>query len=438
MGGRIDYLSGRMAGLSDVSEPSVALVNPPDPPEGRAVREGAGGMGTLAPPGGFAYPPHMLATAAASLEGAGIPFTLLDAVAEGWRAAEVLSRIPAGALAVVQVSHATRAADATFLREMRQARPDVCVLLVGAAVADASWLAEDLADATLLGEPELALPAVVRAVRDGARGGLTPAALGVSGYDERGRVTDLDALPFPAWDRVPWRFYQLLSVFGSRGCPDGCRYCPYVLGLGDRFRPRSVERVLAELQWLAERFAPPRVVFRDPVFAQDRERVLALCEGMRRVNMSLPWECESRPEHFDRALLEAMRAAGCTTVKIGVESADPDMLVSLGRVASVEEAEGYVQHALDVAQAAVDVGLTCRVFVMTGLPGETEAAVRRTARFLRRLPKAVRIHIKPFVWYPGLAIGPGPGVQDAHLAALRRAAASRGTSWWGRLRSWVR
>ncbi|HEY63670.1 MAG TPA: hypothetical protein G4O02_03785, partial [Caldilineae bacterium] len=81
---------------------------------------------------------------------------------------------------------------------------------------------------------------------------------------------------------------------------------------------------------------------------------------------------------------------------------------------------------------------TCRVFVMTGLPGETEEAVHRTARFLRRLPKAVRVHIKPFVWYPGLALEPSPGVREAYLSALQKAADSRGVSWWGRLRSWVR
>jgi radical SAM superfamily enzyme YgiQ (UPF0313 family) len=174
------------------------------------------------------------------------------------------------------------------------------------------------------------------------------------------------------------------------------------------------------------------------VFARERDRVVALCRGIRQAGLTLAWECESRPEHFDRELLAEMRAAGCTTVKTGVESADPDLLVAVGRVANVNEAERYVQHAAEVAQAAVEVGLICRVFVMTGLPGETREAMRQTARFLQRLPRAVRVHVKPFIWYPGLALPPGLGVREDWLAALQAAADAREAGLWARLRRRVR
>ncbi|MCD6291545.1 MAG: radical SAM protein [Anaerolineae bacterium] len=416
----------------------VVLINPPDPLEARAVREGAGGMGALSPSGGFSYPPHTLAVIAASLHRAGMPSSFVDAVAADWRFPDVLAQVPSEAVAIVQVSHATRDADAEFLRRLRQARPGVRSLVVGPAAVDAFWLSDGLAHAALVGEPDLAVPAAVQALLDGARGRLTPGALGVPGYDEHGRVMDLDALPFPAWDQVPWRAYGFLTLFSSRGCPDKCRYCPYVLGMGDRLRARAVDRVVEELRWLAERFAPPRVIFRDPVFAHDRDRVLALCEGIRRAGILLPWECESRPEHFDRALLEVMRAAGCATVKIGVESADPELLVALGRVADADEAASYIQHAREVAQAAADLGIVCRVFVMTGLPGETRTSVRLTADFLRQLPRASRVHIKPFTWYPGLGLPPGLGVREEWWNMLQRGASARGGGWRARIRSWLR
>ncbi len=427
-----------MAGLSNVSALPIVLVNPPDPPGQRAVREGAGTLGALSPADGFAYPPHTLAVSAAVLRDMGRPGRVLDAVGERWSVAQTLDQVPAQTIAVIQVSYPTREADAAFLTRLRAQRPQVLSLLIGPAASDLMWLARDLCDAVLLGEPELALPAAVQALHEGARGTLTPRALGVPGYDARDRVLDLDALPYPAWDRVPWQAYGLLSLFGSRGCPDECRYCPYVVGMGDRFRARSVDGVLAEMRWLAERFAPPRLFFRDPVFARDRARVLALCEGIRRAGLQLPWECESRPEHLDRELLEAMRAAGCTTVKIGVESADPELLVRLGRVADADQARTYVRRAAEVVRDAVAVGLICRVFVMVGLPDESESAVRRTADFLRHLPEAARIHIKPFTWYPGLKLPPGPGDQEARVAILQAAAAARGTGLWARVRSWVR
>ncbi len=427
-----------MAGLADVSAPPIALVNPPDPPDARAVREGAGGLGSLASAGGFAYPPHMLAACAAALRREGTSCHLVDAVGAGWSPAQTLAEIPMGGIAVVQVGYRTREADAAFLAALRARDPAARVLLIGPDAGDPMWLERGLGDAVLLGEPELALPAAIQALRAGARGALTPRALGVPGYDARGWLVDLDALPYPAWELTPWRAYGFLSLFSSRGCPDGCRYCPYVVALGDRVRARSVEGVLAEMRWLAERFAPPRVLFRDPVFARERARVLALCAGIRRMGLRLAWECESRPEHFDRELLAAMRAAGCTTVKIGVESADPELLVRLGRVADIDQAREYVRQAAGVVRDAVAVGLICRVFVMVGLPGESDLAVRRTADFLRRLPDAARVHIKPFVRYPGVKLPAAPPARDDRLAVLREALAARQAGLWARMRSWIR
>ena len=73
-------------------------------------------------------------------------------------------------------------------------------------------------------------------------------------------------------------------------------------------------------------------MFRDPVFAHDRSRVLALCSELRHLGHATPWECEGRPEHFDNRLLRLLRDVGCDTIKIGLESADPEVLVAIGHV----------------------------------------------------------------------------------------------------------
>ena len=180
----------------------------------------------------------------------------------------------------------------------------------------------------LVGEPEGMFPQVAQKL---AAGEDLPFLihvddLGLDGYDD-GWCTVLDALPFPAWDLVPVERYRFLSIMGSRGCDQKCAYCPYVSAQGCSFRGRSPNSIVAELSWLAENYAPARVVFRDPVFAHDAARVTAICDWIARhpeigAGTRFSWECESRPDHFDGPMLARMKQAGCGWIKIGLESVD--------------------------------------------------------------------------------------------------------------------
>lgn len=360
--------------------------------------------------GGFVYPPHLLATAAAALRHDRWRVAGLDAVALGLDAEDVLARLPQVDLLILPVSFATLAADRAFLNELREHKPLLKVLAIGPALSylQVAHALNDLADLLLSGEPELALPAAAQRLLAGElRPGqvLNPYTLAQAAYQPSGVLADLDAAPLPAWDvfMTGETRYPFLTILSSRGCPAGCAFCPYVAAQGKEHRSQSPARTADELAYLAERFRPAHVVFRDPVFAHDRSRVLALCAQLRHRGLKQSWECESRPEHFDNRLLRAMHAAGCTTVKMGVESADPELLVALGRVRDEPAAKVYLQRAAEVIGVCRELGLVCRVFVMVGLPGQTRAALETTAAWLRQVRPA-RLHVKPFHWYPGIGL----------------------------------
>jgi radical SAM superfamily enzyme YgiQ (UPF0313 family) len=303
-------------------------------------------------------------------------------------------------------------------------------------------------DAVLVGEAEGFVGAALRHLhteeRPSAQQLLTPDMVGVSGYDAQGLIQDLDALPFPAWDLLPHEEYDLLTVLSSRGCPDHCAFCPYAAAQGHRFRTRSVENVLAELAWVGERFRPARLVFRDPVFAHSRERVVEICEGMLNRGLHLRWECESRPEHFDADLLRLMQRAGCQWVKIGLETTDEALLQDLRRVASAQQAVEYLHHVADVVRICGQIRLQCRLFVMAGLPGQDVAMAHSTRRFVERL-NPTALNVKLCERYPGTAVQALAGGDDAAqmevlqqaqvTVASRRPSPSlfaRGRRWLGR------
>ncbi len=401
---------------------SVNLVNPPSAPGTTANREGAAGLGVVYPsPGAFLYPPHTLAIAAATLRSAGYHAQAFDGVV----AAPPRELAQADAI-VVFVSWASLDTDLAFIAQLRRQTSarlltfGPAMRFVGQQVLDGSPV-----DAVLVGEAEGFIAAAVQYLLDAAMPTtaqwLGPRSMQASGYDEEGFIEDLDSLPFPAWELLPYKQYPLLTVMSSRGCPDLCTYCPYAAAQGHRLRTRSVPNILAELKRLQTHFQPSRVVFRDPVFAHERERVVELCTAMLDAGLSLKWECESRPEHLDRDLLRLMQRAGCQWVKVGLETTDATLLEQLKRVQSAEQADEYLRHTAEVVNICREIGLHCRLFVMAGLPGQNAAMAEHTKRTVQRMrPDALNVKLcEP---YPGTGLPSEiEGDHVEQMAILRQA-----------------
>ncbi len=437
-------------------KPSVLFIIPQGLPDMASFHEATVGMGRLEPaPLRFPYPPQTVAACLAAIREAGLAGEVIDTLAEPQPLADVLARIaghPADVVAVL-VSQGTALADENFLRllrapngvlrapdgvlrapdgALRWRQPGRRVLLFGpsAGFVAEEWLAAGLATAALSGEPEGAIAEAVQAVAEGqARGLLAAHSLCPTRYTGD-LLADLDGLPWPAWDAIPWHPYQMVSLLSSRGCPAGCHFCAYTVAQGRQFRSQSIERTVAEWAWIARQIQPPYLLIRDPVFAHDRARVEGLCREIIAQRIQLPWACESRPEHFDRDLLRLMRQAGCVTVKIGMESGDPALLAAIGRVKEAAEAEEYLAQVQRVAEECGRLGLRCRVFVLTGLPGQSAESLARTEAALRRLVPQATVHARRYHCYPGTALqGPGVTVPAETLAWLERANQPRPAVW---------
>ena len=292
-------------------------------------------------------------------------------------------------------------------------------------------------DHVLAGEPEAMLPAACRVLAGDSsvrrlRRMVSAGDLGRPGMDAGGRIEDLDSLPFPAWDLVPLPRYGFVTLLSSRGCDDTCAFCPYAVGMGRHLRRRAPRLVLDEMAWLAATVRPKRLIVRDPVFARERSRVEEICRGMIERKLALAWECESRPEHFDRDLLRLMQRAGCTTIKLGLESTSAAVLHGVHRLP--DDAEAYLQQTAHLVEVCRELDMGCRLFTMTGLPGQTDEDVAAAVAFLRRV-RPTGISVKPFHRYPGLPLPPADATEErergirqarlmeSELAGMRPAAA---------------
>ncbi|HEX6838015.1 MAG TPA: radical SAM protein [Polyangia bacterium] len=260
------------------------------------------------------------------------------------------------------------------------------------------------------GEGEEALPELADAV-DGARPFGEVAALswidrGMTRHNpSRGFLLELDALaaPMGALDLFDPAWYGAAralppaGLLSSRGCPAACTFCANNV-TGRRFRYRSPESVAAEIALLRERFGLVAFSFFDDSFAVGHRRVEALCHALATVG-PVHWTCTAHPAHLDATTLRAMKRAGCSGIDIGMESADPGMLVRIGKGVTVE-------RVLDVLGWCKELGLSAMVNLMFGWPDESDAELDATIAFMdRAAPLASGFNARGvLVPYPGTEI----------------------------------
>lgn len=294
-----------------------------------------------------------------------------------------------GDVALVLSSLVDYRRETAWARQMR-AR-GVRVGFIGLTAQKLPQLFEADADFIVDGEPEAA---ILRLVHGESLSGVVPSP----------QIDDLDSLPFPDWApliahrrrlRVPFAGRPAggtLPVMASRSCPEHCTYCPH--RIQSSWRARSVTNILDELSDLQDSWGPLHVVFRDPLFTQERDRVLELCEGIRSRRIRHTFECETRLDRLDDALLTTMHAAGLRAMSFGVESLAPATLKKVGRRPIPEE------HQRTVLARCRSLGIVTAAFYVLGFPSDTWESVQATIDHSIALGSTVA-QFKILTPYPG-------------------------------------
>jgi radical SAM superfamily enzyme YgiQ (UPF0313 family) len=86
-----------------------------------------------------------------------------------------------------------------------------------------------------------------------------------------------------------------------------------------------------ELERLCDRHPRPYVIFRDPLFTEQRDRCLELCDLIKTRGLTLTFEAETRLDRLDVKLLDTLYDAGLRAMSFGIESLDPATLKKSGR-----------------------------------------------------------------------------------------------------------
>ena len=294
-----------------------------------------------------------------------------------------------------------------LLREtVRRAKARDPELVTVAGGTHPTFLAEQVLSETpeldyvVLGEAEESFPALLRALEAGTGldevDGLAYREGGTIRVQPKTRfVSDLDALPFPARDMLDLGLYAracithgvfqdrklAASVTSSRGCPRLCIYCSSSVYWGRKFRPRSPENVLDELEEIRARWGIEEVQFEDDNLTLRPERAKRIFRGMIERGLGLRFSLPNgvAMSTVDEEMVRLMREAGCYEVYLPFESGNERVLKQVMRKRWADP-----ERALEVAELFRSYGIRTLGYFMMGLPGETLEEMRDTYRLAVR------------------------------------------------------
>jgi radical SAM superfamily enzyme YgiQ (UPF0313 family) len=340
---------------------------------------------------GLCYPPLDLLYVASIVGKQGHEVVVIDAEAELTEVERVLEQVVVESPDMVGLatSSATLKLDLALVDSIKQLLPEVVVFVTGSQGSKIPDMAMSTSrvDAVVRGEPELTVSEMVDELVAG-RDPLSVDGLSVRRGEEITHNANrpllkgdaLAALPTPARGLLPLSLYRIPTMDGpiqtvqsSRGCPINCTYCGYVVAQGIPWRGRTAVDVFEELREIVEVYGVTNVVFRDPLFAYDRDRVIELCALLTESGLGLKWQCETAIKTLDDELLSLMGPAGCDSVSFGIEAGNEGLQkkYSRGKIKSHD-------HAKVVVDACRRYGIGTRGFFMIGFPEETLAMAKET------------------------------------------------------------
>ncbi len=215
---------------------------------------------------------------------------------------------------------------------------------------------------------------------------------------DRPHIEDLDSLPFPAFHLWPIEQFKkygkiIFPVMTSRGCTFWCDFCSAVRMFGRKYRMRSPQKVVDELEFLYKKYGEEQYTFYDDAFTVNQARTEEICHEILKRGLKIKWDCETRVDMVTKELLQKMKDAGCIAVWFGVEAGSEKVIEAMGKGISLKQ-------TFNAFKWANEVGLMTVASMILGFPGETRETAMESIKLLERI-KSDEIGVYIATPYPG-------------------------------------
>jgi radical SAM superfamily enzyme YgiQ (UPF0313 family) len=203
---------------------------------------------------------------------------------------------------------------------------------------------------------------------------------------ERSLRKNLDELPLPNRKKInlhqyldTWKTHHgssSVTINTMRGCPYSCHWCSRAV-YGKSYRRRSPQNVIDEIILIQEQYKPDNIWFVDDVFTVSHKWLEEFTLLIEQHHITTKFECITRADRLNEAVIQLLKRAGCFRVWIGAESGSQNIIDLMDRRVDVS----VVQQMINAAQQA---GIQAGTFIMLGYPTETEEDIKQTLTHLKK------------------------------------------------------
>ena len=214
------------------------------------------------------------------------------------------------------------------------------------------FLDKRICDGLVIGEGE-------KPLLDIANGNDLDDIKGVMSINEKGLVqfskgeqVDLDLLPTPDYTDIPLdTYYQIASTYRSRGCINRCNFCAEWKLFGLRFRTRSVEKVVQDIEKIVHNHKPGYMLFGESLINDDLDYFERLCDALIDKNLNIKFGTHFRA-NITSDLAKKAKLAGFEDAWVGFEAFSDEDLKEMNKGTSVRQNMETIEN---LTQAGVNV-----------------------------------------------------------------------------------
>lgn len=229
-------------------------------------------------------------------------------------------------------------------------------------------------------------------------------------------IEDLDSIPFPAYELINLQHYYVdtsdwhnpknlpintsIPIITSRSCPNRCNFCSMFMVMGPRWRARSPQNVVNEIEYLYKKYNHRHFSFMDDNLTFKKTHIMGICSQIIKRKLDIQFETPNgiSINTLDEEVLDAMVEAGMVRVCLAIESGSDFMR---NKIIKKRLSREKILETVRITRKYKH--LYVKAFFIIGMPEETPETLNDTYEMIKEV-KADRIYLQSAVPFPGTKI----------------------------------
>jgi radical SAM superfamily enzyme YgiQ (UPF0313 family) len=178
-------------------------------------------------------------------------------------------------------------------------------------------------------------------------------------------LNDLHDFPYDLF--LSHKQYNHGHIISSRGCPYNCSFCCVKVVGKRKYRYKSAEKTVLELEYLATELKQKHISFFDDNFLANTKRIEDLCIKISKSNKlnGVTYSFQARSRDMNESILRLMYKTGFRAVFFGIETVSEKLLKQIGK----DESPAEIANAIKISQ---EIGFKVMANFLFCLPNETK------------------------------------------------------------------